>query len=248
MLYLDNITVTFAKNTILEKKALSSLNLRINSGDFITLIGNNGAGKSTLQGVIAGDIKIDSGKIFVNNLDITNTKTDQRAKFIARVFQDPRAGTCEDLTIAENMSIAYNRGTERKMIFALDTKRKELFKAKINCLEMGLEKRLDEPVKSLSGGQRQALSLLMATLSPAELLLLDEHTAALDPKMADQIMKLTDKLHKELNLTILMITHDIRQALEYGSRTLMLQEGMITKDLDYSARTALDPTALLSTY
>ena len=248
MIYLYGISVTFSKNMPLERKALKSLNLKIHPGEFITIIGNNGAGKSTLQEILAGNIMPDEGQIYIDNEEITNELSHNRAKLIARVFQDPKTGTCDNLTIAENMSIAYSRGKIRKLNFALNRFNKTIFKGKLAELEMGLENRLNEPVGNLSGGERQALSLLMATLSPAKLLLLDEHTAALDPKMAEKIMQLTNKLYKQHNLTIIMITHNIEHAFEYGTRTVMLQDGNIIHDLQGKERKSIDPTSLLTAY
>ncbi len=226
MIHLDNISVTFAKNTPLEKQVFNSLNMKIYKGDFISIIGNNGAGKSTL-------LKI---------------SVEQRAKLIARVFQDPKIGTCANLTIAENMSLAHERGKIRNLNLALNHNKIALFKDQLAQLDMGLENRINEQVSSLSGGQRQALSLLMATLSPARLLLLDEHTAALDPKIATAIMELTNKLYRQHNLTILMITHNIKQAFAYGNRTIMLQNGRVTRDLQGDARKKTDLISLLSDY
>jgi len=244
MINLSNISVTFSENTPLERRALNLADLRIAEEEFITIIGNNGAGKSTLMGVLAGSIPVDSGKILIDNDDVTDKSVCQRAGQIARVFQDPRAGTCENLTIAENMSLAYDRGNSRNLSFALDKKRKQFFQNRITELGVELEDRINDPVGSLSGGQRQALSLLMATLSPAKLLLLDEHTAALDPKMAEIIMELTNRLYYQYNLTILMITHNIKHALEYGTRTIMLQNGEIAHDFQGDERKGLDPTSL----
>lgn len=248
MISIYNVSVTFSKNTPLEKKALKSLTLNIENGDFITVIGNNGAGKSTLQNILAGNTLVDKGSISVDNIDITNMSIHKRAEFIARVFQDPKAGTCENLTIAENMSLAYDRGKDRYLTFAINEKKREIFRTRLSDLGMNLENRLDDLVGSLSGGQRQALSLLMATLSPAKLLLLDEHTAALDPKTDKQIMELTNKLHKSYDLTILMITHNIKQAFEYGNRTIMMQNGQIIKDLRGSDRESINYVDLLAAY
>lgn len=248
MIYLFNVSVTFSENTALERKALKSLDLKIYPGEFITIIGNNGAGKSTLQGVLAGTIAINSGQILIDRDDITNKSVCERSKLIARVFQDPKVGTCANLTIAENMSLAYGRGKSRGLSMALNRFNQAVFKSKLAELDMGLEHRINEQVGSLSGGQRQALSLLMATLSPARLLLLDEHTAALDPKMAKKIMDLTNKFYHQYNLTILMITHNIKHAFAYGNRTIMLQNGSIIKDLKGEERNKIDPSALLTTY
>ena len=248
MITLDDISIVFAKNSSLEKKLFNNFNMKIYEGDFISVIGNNGAGKSTLLRMLAGTVKPDSGKIFIDNEDITKNSVDQRSESIARVFQDPKLGTCANLTIAENMSLAYQRGKTRNLSLALNKSKVEFFKEQLVQLEMGLENRINEQVSSLSGGQRQALSLLMAVLSPAKLLLLDEHTAALDPKMANSIMELTNKLYRQHNLTILMVTHDIKQAFAYGNRTIMLQSGKIKSDLQGKARKDIDPISLLSEY
>ncbi len=248
MIHLDNISVTFAKDTPLEKKLFQSFSLKIYKGEFVSIIGNNGAGKSTLLRILAGTVKPNSGRILINNQDITNKTTNQRSNLIARVFQDPKIGTCANLTIAENMSLAYQRGKTRGLSFALNSANSDLFKDRLSELGMGLENRINEQVASLSGGQRQALSLLMVTLSPAKLLLLDEHTAALDPKIAEVIMALTDKLYKRHDLTILMITHNIKHAFNYGNRTIMLQEGSIIRDLKSEEREQIEIAALLSAY
>jgi putative ABC transport system ATP-binding protein len=248
MIRLENISVTFAKNTPLEHRALDSLNLDIKQGEFVTVIGNNGAGKSTLQAVVAGNVTPDSGSIIIDGKDISFTSVVKRTEYIARVFQDPRLGTCEQLTIEENMSLAFSRGKKRGLSFALSPDNRKYFQDKLSILGMGLENRINTIVGALSGGQRQALSLLMATLSPAKLLLLDEHTAALDPKMAEGIMQITKKLYIENKLTVLMITHNIKHAFEYGGRTIMLQEGKITRDLTGDERNSCDVNSILSVY
>ena len=231
MIRLENISVTFAKNTPLEHRALDSLNLDIKQGEFVTVIGNNGAGKSTLQAVVAGNVTPDSGSIIIDGKDISFASVVKRTEYVTRVFQDPKLGTCEQLTIEENMSLAFSRGKKRGLSFALSP-----------------DNRINTIVGTLSGGQRQALSLLMATLSPAKLLLLDEHTAALDPKMAEGIMQITKKLYIENKLTVLMITHNIKHAFEYGGRTIMLQEGKITRDLTGDERNSCDVNSILSVY
>lgn len=248
MIHLKNISVTFAKDTPLEKKLFKSFDMRISQREFISIIGNNGAGKSSLLRILAGTATPDSGKILIDDQDVTNKSIDQRSQFIARVFQDPKLGTCANLTIAENMSLAYMRGKKRSLKLALDNANFAMFKERLSELGMGLENRIHEQVSCLSGGQRQALSLLMATLSPAKLLLLDEHTAALDPKVAEVIMNLTDKLYRRHNLTILMVTHNIKHAFAYGNRTIMLQDGAIIHDLKGQERDQTDPVLLLAAY
>lgn len=248
MIHLNNASLVFSKDTPLEKQFFKELSMKIYKGEFISIIGNNGAGKSTLLRVLAGAIKLDSGKILIDNKDVTDKSVEQRSNLIARVFQDPKMGTCANLTIAENMSLAYQRGKSRGLRLALNNDNSKMFKDRLAELGMGLEDRLNDQVISLSGGQRQALSLLMAALSPAKLLLLDEHTAALDPKIAEVIMDLTNKLYKQHNLTILMITHNIKHAFAYGDRTIMLQDGAIIKDLKGEEREKVDPVSLLSAY
>lgn len=248
MIHLDDISLTFSKDTPLEKKLFKSFSMKIHQGEFISIIGNNGAGKSSLLRIIAGTIRPDSGRILIDDQDITNKTVDQRSSLISRVFQDPKIGTCANLTIAENMSLAYQRGKSRGLRLALNNDNSSIFKDRLAELGMGLENRINEQVISLSGGQRQALSLLMATLSPAKLLLLDEHTAALDPKIAEVIITLTNKLYHQHNLTILMITHNIKHAFAYGNRTIMLQDGGITKDLKGEEREKIDHLSLLSAY
>lgn len=248
MIILDNISITFAKNTPLEKKLFKNLNMTIHEGDFVSIIGNNGAGKSSLLRLLSGIVKPNSGKILIDNQDITNKSIEERSSLIARVSQDPKIGTCTNLTIAENMSLAYRRGKSRGLSLALNKEENELFKERLSELKMGLENRLNEYVGLLSGGERQAISLLMATLSPAKLLLLDEHTAALDPKVAETIMKLTEKLYKDYNLTILMITHNIKHAFSYGNRTIMLKDGAIFQDYSGEKRSQIDPLSIITAY
>lgn len=248
MIFLNNISITFAKNTPLEKKLFKSLSMTINEGDFVSIIGNNGAGKSSLLRLLSGTILPDTGKLLIDNEDITDKTVEERSVLIARVSQDPKIGTCANLTIAENMSLAYRRGKRRGLSFALSSDETTMFKERLSDLKMGLENRINEQAGSLSGGQRQALSLLMATLSPAKLLLLDEHTAALDPKIAEVIMKLTDKLYRQYNLTILMITHNIKHALSFGNRTIMLKDGAIIQDLTGEVRKNTDPVSIITSY
>lgn len=231
MIELHNTHVYFNKNTKLENHVLKGLNLKILDGQFVTIIGGNGAGKSTLMNVLAGEISPTDGKIFIDNVDVTNISTEARSHLVSRVFQDPLKGTFAELTIEENMALANKRGNRRGLGISLDNKIREYFRQALADLHIGLEDRLGDKVSSLSGGQRQALSLVMATLRESKILLLDEHTAALDPKMARKIMKLTDKIIKKHKLTALMITHSMSQALEFGDRTIMLYHGKIVKDM-----------------
>ena len=230
MISLTDIHVTFNPGTPLAKPALLGVDLDIGAGEFITVIGSNGAGKSTLLNIISGDILCDRGSITVEAQDVTKWPTAQRAALVSRVFQNPLAGSCADLTIEENLVLAFRRGQLRGLRPALNNRLRDQFRARLACLELGLENRLCDRIGLLSGGQRQALSLVMATLAPAKLLLLDEHTAALDPKTANYIMQLTEQLVAEHHLTTLMVTHSMRQALAVGNRLLMLHEGRIVFD------------------
>lgn len=227
MLKLENASITFNANTVNERKALQNVSLTIENGDFVTVIGSNGAGKSTLMNAVSGSYEIDSGKIFLDGNNITHLKEHQRAKYIGRLFQDPLRGTAPNMTIEENLGLAYSRGKRRTLAPGIKKRDVSFFKEKLAELDLGLEDRLKTPVGLLSGGQRQALTLLMATIVTPKLLLLDEHTAALDPKTADKVMKLTDKIVKEDNITTLMITHNISNALEYGNKTIVMSQGQV---------------------
>ena len=231
MLKLTNISKTFNVGTPDEKKALVNLNLEVNDGDFITIIGSNGAGKSTLFNTIAGTFITDSGTIELDGKDITFMMEHVRSKKIGRLFQDPMLGTCPDLTIEENMALAYLQAEGRPLLSKLNSKDKKMIADRIRLLDMGLEDRLTSPIGLLSGGQRQALTLLMATLSKPQILLLDEHTAALDPGTADKVLDLTRKIVEDGKITTLMITHNMHQALELGNRTLMMKDGNIVLDV-----------------
>lgn len=236
MLELTNISKTFNPGTTDEKLALSKLNLKVNDGDFITIIGSNGAGKSTLFNMISGTFLTDEGTIMLDGEDITFLQEHKRSKKIGRLFQDPRLGTCPDLTILENMGLAYLQSRNRSLFSHLTKQDKQEIKDILSQLEMGLEDRLNTPIGLLSGGQRQALTLLMATLTKPQLLLLDEHTAALDPATADKVLELTKKIVEENNITTLMITHNMNQALDMGNRTLMMKDGHIVLDISGKER------------
>lgn len=210
---------------------LKDINLTIEDREFITVIGSNGSGKSTLLNVIAGSFPPTHGQIFFNEQDVTKLKEHQRASFIGRVFQDPNMGTIGDISIEENLALAMKRGDKRTLKWALKKEYRDIYKKFLTPLNLGLENRLGDKVSSLSGGQRQAVTLLMATLKKPELLLLDEHTAALDPKTSLKILTLTDNLIKENNLTALMITHNMRDALKYGNRMIMISDGRIIADV-----------------
>lgn len=248
MIELVHIGVTFKPGTPLEKQALIDLNLTIDRGSFVTVIGSNGAGKSTMLGVLAGDILPNEGKVTVNGIDVSRKSTADRAGMIARVFQDPLAGSCGSLTIEENLALAARRGKRRGLRSALTRENREIFRQRIAKLGLGLEDRIHNRMDSLSGGQRQAVSLVMATLSNADVLLLDEHTAALDPGMADFVMKLTEKVIKENKLTTLMVTHSMRQALDYGERTVMLHGGKIILDVHENERKGLNVNDLVGMF
>ncbi|WP_022820303.1 ABC transporter ATP-binding protein [Fusobacterium russii] len=228
---LKNINKTFHSETDEAYHALKNINLTIKSGDFITIVGGNGAGKSTLLNAIAGTLTIDSGSIIINNKDITKTKEYERAAFISRVFQNPLDGTAPRMTVAENMSLALRRGKKRNLSSGIKKEELQFFEENLKSLNLGLENRLNTEIGLLSGGQRQAISLLMATMKNPELVLLDEHTAALDPKTQKNIMKLTEKKIKEKKLTAFMITHNLQDALEYGNRLIVMHYGEIVKDI-----------------
>ncbi|CAN7329189.1 ABC transporter ATP-binding protein [Rhizobium sp. LjRoot30] len=231
MIALKDIKVVFGKGTPLQKQALNGVSLTIEQGSFVTVIGSNGAGKSTLLGVLAGDVLASEGQVLIGSTDVTKVATASRAGLVARVFQDPLTGSCGALSIEENLALAARRGEKRGLSAALGTKRREHFRERIAELNLGLENRMRDRMDLLSGGQRQAVSLVMATLAGSEVLLLDEHTAALDPGMAEFIMKLTQKIVSERKLTTLMVTHSMRQALDFGHRTVMLHGGEIVLDV-----------------
>ncbi|MGN0305315.1 MAG: ABC transporter ATP-binding protein [Lachnospiraceae bacterium] len=248
MLEIKRVYKTFNAGTINEKKALKNLNLTLNDGDFVTVIGGNGAGKSTMLNMIAGVYPVDAGSITINGTDVTWMKEHIRARYLGRVFQDPMMGTAADMWIEENMALASRRGQKRGLRWAITGKEREEFKELLKELELGLENRLATKVGLLSGGQRQALTLLMATMKRPDLLLLDEHTAALDPKTAAKVLELTDKLIKEEGLTALMITHNMRDAIHYGNRLIMMNEGQIILDISGEEKKKLTVEDLLNAF
>ncbi|RLK64166.1 ATP-binding cassette domain-containing protein [Atopobacter sp. AH10] len=223
-----------------------SIDLTLNKGDFVTVIGSNGAGKSTLLNLISGGLQASSGSIFLNKQKINGMKVHQRAKAMARVFQDPQIGTCPHLTVAENLAIAEKRGKKRGLLPALSKDKKKRYSELLKKMGMGLEERLETEAGLLSGGQRQVLTLLMATMQSPELLLLDEHTAALDPHTSNQVMKLTKTVVEEQGLTTLMITHNMQDAIDYGNRLIMLHKGEIVADLDQEKKSQLTHQQLLT--
>jgi putative tryptophan/tyrosine transport system ATP-binding protein len=248
MITLSHLQVTFAPGTVMEKKALKNINLKIAEGEFITVIGSNGAGKSTLLNAIAGEVMSTKGAIHIDDKDVTRLPAHARADLVARVFQDPLAGTCGDLTIAENMALAHRRGMSRGLSKGLSRLDREFYAETLKTLKLGLEKRLDTTMSLLSGGQRQAVSLLMASLSPLKILLLDEHTSALDPKTAAFVMKLTEEIVTQKGLTALMVTHSLQQALHSGTRTVMLHEGKVIYDVSGKERSQLTVPDLLKQF
>ena len=231
MLELSHIYKTFNRGTIDEKVLFSDFNLKIGDGEFVGVIGSNGSGKTTMLNIISGSIPMDAGSVTLDGEEIGDTKDYKRAMKIGRVFQNPSLGTCPSMTIWENMSIADNKGKRFGLSFGLNRARKEFYQSQLELLGMGLENRLNTPAGSLSGGQRQALAMIMATMIRPDLLLLDEHTAALDPKSSDTVMMLTEKIVREKNITTLMVTHNLRHAVEYGTRAIMMHEGGIIMDV-----------------
>lgn len=245
MITLNNISVSFGKGTPLETHVFKNFHLKINPGEFVTVIGGNGAGKSTLMNLISGDVLSDAGTIVLDNISVTKWLTHERARLISRVFQDPLLGSYADLTIEENLSLAFSRGKHRTLQMALRPHIREQFRERLSHMALNLENRLTDKMGLLSGGQRQAVSLIMATLRPSKILLLDEHTASLDPKMERLILELTQKLIQEKELTALMITHCMSQALEFGTRTLVMHHGKIVHDLSGVERNQLQATDLI---
>ncbi len=248
MLKITNLQKTFNPGTVNAKTALSGLDLTLNDGDFVTVIGGNGAGKSTMLNAIAGVWKPDYGTIEIDGVDVTNMPEYKRAKFLGRVFQDPMKGTSPDMEIAENLGIAARRGTKRKLIWGIKQSEREAYKKLLATLELGLESRLSAKVGLLSGGQRQAVTLLMATLKKPKLLLLDEHTAALDPKTAAKVLEITDKLVNENKLTTLMITHNMHDAIAHGNRLIMMHEGKVVVDVSGEEKKKLTISELLGLF
>jgi putative ABC transport system ATP-binding protein len=243
-----DIKVVFGRGTPLQKQALNGVSLTIEQGSFVTVIGSNGAGKSTLLGVLAGDVIPSEGQVLIGKSDVTRKSTAARAGLVARVFQDPLTGSCGALSIEENLALAARRGEKRGLASALGGNRRDYFKERIAELNLGLENRLKDRMDLLSGGQRQAVSLVMATLAGSEVLLLDEHTAALDPGMAEFVMNLTQKIVAERKLTTMMVTHSMRQALDYGHRTIMLHGGEIVLDVAGDNRKNLQVEDLIAMF
>ncbi|AQP47560.1 ABC transporter ATP-binding protein [Tessaracoccus aquimaris] len=248
MLKLDNVTKRFFPGTVNERVALDGLSLTLNEGDFVTVIGSNGAGKSTMLNVISGRYPVDGGKVLINDRDVTKLGEHKRATWVARVFQDPMAGTAPHLTIEENLAIAFERGRARGLGMAVTAAKRAEYRVALATLELGLEDRLQMRVGMLSGGQRQALSLLMATYVHPDILLLDEHTAALDPSRAELITRLTGEAVERNNLTALMVTHNMDQAITLGNRLIMMHEGRVVLEVDEDAKRSITADALLAEF
>lgn len=248
MLKLLDISKYYNPGTVNEMCLFKAFNLTIGDGEFVSVVGSNGSGKTSLLNIICGSIPVDSGSIEINGTDITNSAEHKRLKMIGRVYQNPALGTCPNMTILENMSLADNKGKMFHLGRGTDKKRIEYYKELLKNLGLGLEDKMDINVGSLSGGQRQALALVMATMTPIEFLILDEHTAALDPKTAELIMVLTDNIVKEKKLTTIMVTHNLRYAVEYGDRLLMMHQGDIVLDKSGNEKEALKVDDILDVF
>ena len=248
MLEIQNIHKTFNPGTINEKVALNGVNLNLNPGDFVTIIGGNGAGKSTTLNAIAGVWPVDEGKIIIDGVDITKLSEHKRALYLGRVFQDPMTGTAATMSIEENMAIAARRGERRGLGWGITKKERERYKEALKELDLGLEDRLSSKVGLLSGGQRQAITLLMASLKKPKLLLLDEHTAALDPKTAAKVLAISDKIIQEHQLTAMMVTHNMKDAIAHGTRLIMMHEGKIIYDVSGEEKKNLKVADLLAKF
>ena len=248
MLEIQNIHKTFNPGTINEKVALNGVNLNLNPGDFVTIIGGNGAGKSTTLNAIAGVWPVDEGKIIVDGVDITKLSEHKRALYLGRVFQDPMTGTAATMSIEENMAIAARRGERRGLGWGITKKERDRYKEALKELDLGLEDRLSSKVGLLSGGQRQAITLLMASLKKPKLLLLDEHTAALDPKTAAKVLAISDKIIQEHQLTAMMVTHNMKDAIAHGNRLIMMHEGKIIYDVSGEEKKNLKVADLLAKF
>ena len=245
MLKLDNIHKTFNPGTINEKIALNGVNLTLNEGDFVTVIGGNGAGKSTTLNAIAGVWPIDSGKIYIGGDDVTKLSEHKRAKYLGRVFQDPMTGTATTMSIEENMAIAARRGEKRGLSWGITHQERDTYREMLKALDLGLEDRLTSKVGLLSGGQRQAITLLMASIKKPKLLLLDEHTAALDPKTAAKGLEISDKIIAENHLTAMMVTHNMKDAIVHGNRLIMMHEGKVILNISGEEKKKLTVEDLL---
>ncbi len=248
MLEIKDIYKTFNKGTINEKRALQGVSLTLNDGDFVTVIGGNGAGKSTMLNAVAGTYTVDAGSILIDGVDVTRLPEHKRAKFIGRVFQDPMMGTAPSMQIEENLALAARRGKRRGLGWGINAKERARYREELKKFDLGLEDRLTSQVGLLSGGQRQALTLLMASLQKPKLLLLDEHTAALDPKTAAKVLELSDRIVEENGLTTMMVTHNMRDAIAHGNRLIMLYNGRIVVDIAGDAKKNITVPELLELF
>jgi putative ABC transport system ATP-binding protein len=248
LLKIENLYKVFNKNTVNENTVFDGLNLKVNKGDFITIIGSNGAGKSTLLNIISGSIEEDDGSIKLNEKELSRTPEYKRSKHIGRVFQDTSKGIAPDMTILENLSMAYNKGKAFNLSLGISKKNINIFKELLSELNLGLENKLHTKVKLLSGGQRQALCLMMSVMGNPELLLLDEHTAALDPKTSEKIIRITEKLVKDSNITTMMVTHNLNHAISLGNRLIMMHGGNIVLDIDEEEKKNLTVNKLLERF
>ncbi len=248
MLKIENVYKTFNAGTVNEKTALKGLNLELKEGDFVTVIGGNGAGKSTMLNAVTGVFGVDSGKISIDGVDVTHLPEYKRAQFIGRVFQDPMMGTAATMQIEENLALAARRGKKRNLRTGISNAEREEYREQLKILDLGLEDRMTAKVGLLSGGQRQALTLLMATLRKPKLLLLDEHTAALDPKTAAKVLEATEKIVRKDHLTTLMITHNMRDAIAHGNRLIMMYEGRVVVDVSGEEKQKLTVEQLLNLF
>ena len=248
LLEINNVHKTFNKGTINEKKALQGVDLKLKEGDFVTIIGGNGAGKSTTLNAIAGLWRVDEGSIIVDGVDITKMPEHKRASLLGRVFQDPRMGTATTMSIAENLSVAYRRGQSRGLKWGITKAEKKQYREQLAEFNLGLEDRMTTKVGLLSGGQRQALTLLMAAMQQPKLLLLDEHTAALDPKTAKTVLDLTQKIVEERKLTTLMVTHNMKDAIRLGNRLIMMNDGKVIYDVEGEEKKNLEVKDLLKKF
>lgn len=243
-----NINKVFNEGTVDEKIALNQINLSLKQGDFVTIIGSNGAGKSTLMNIISGVLTPDTGSVIIGDKNVTNIPEYRRSQYIGRVFQDPMAGTAPSMTVEENMAMAYSRNKKRTLRLGVNKKRREFFREQLASLNLGLENRLNAKIGLLSGGERQAVSLLMATFTEPDILLLDEHTAALDPSRAELITNLTREIVEKFNLTTLMVTHNMQQALDLGNRLIMMDKGQIILDFNEEEKKKLTVEDLLNEF
>ena len=248
MLHIENLNKTFNPGTPISNHALRGITLHLNAGDYVTVIGGNGAGKSTLLSSVAGTFSPDTGRIAIDGVDVTHLPEHKRAAYLGRVFQDPMRGTVANMNIEENLALAYRRGNRRGIRWYISSKERKLYRERLATLELGLENRLADKAGLLSGGQRQALTLLMATLKQPKLLLLDEHTAALDPKTAPKVLEIGDRIIAEHGLTTMMVTHNMRDAIRHGNRLIMMSAGKVVLDIAGEEKQKLTVEGLIAKF